>query len=105
MRMPLTAVQSIMRAVLVHFPEVTVGDIKSHRRTANVVRPRQLAMYMVKKLTLLSLPQIGHRFGMRDHTTVLHAVRKMEKLVATDTILAAQVSDIESSLAKVVDNG
>jgi hypothetical protein len=105
LKMPLTQVQAIQRAVLTHYPEVTIRDIKSHRRTANVVLPRQLAMYMVRKLTLLSLPAIGRRFGGRDHTTVLHAVQKIGKRSTVDTVLAAQISDIESSLAKVVDNG
>jgi Bacterial dnaA protein helix-turn-helix len=55
-------------------------DLLSARRTANVVRPRQVAMYLAKTLTLRSLPEIGQKFGNRDHTTVLHAVRKIEAL-------------------------
>ena len=58
---------------------VSRSDILSERRTAAVVRPRQIAMYLSKVLTLRSLPEIGRRFGGRDHTTVLHAVRKIEK--------------------------
>ena len=60
---------------------VSRSDLLSSRRTANVVRPRQVAMYLAKTLTLRSLPEIGRRFGGRDHTTVLHAVRKIEALV------------------------
>jgi chromosomal replication initiator protein len=60
-------------------------------RTANVVRPRQIAMYLAKTLTLRSLPEIGRRFGGRDHTTVLHAVRKIENLVGNDTTTADEV--------------
>jgi len=56
-------------------------DLLSSRRTANIVRPRQVAMYLCKTLTLRSLPEIGRRFGGRDHTTVLHAVRKISWLV------------------------
>ena len=63
---------------------VSRSDLLSSRRTANVVRPRQVAMYLAKTLTLRSLPEIGRRFGGRDHTTVLHAVRKIEALVAKD---------------------
>jgi chromosomal replication initiator protein len=63
----------------------------SSRRTANVVRPRQIAMYLAKTLTLRSLPEIGRRFGGRDHTTVLHAVRKIETLVGKDTTTADEV--------------
>ena len=58
---------------------VSRSDILSERRTAAVVQPRQIAMYLSKVLTLRSLPEIGRRFGGRDHTTVLHAVRKIEK--------------------------
>jgi hypothetical protein len=57
-------------------------DIISDRRTATIVRPRQEAMWLCKKFTLLSLPAIGREFGGRDHTTVLHAVRKIEALVS-----------------------
>ena len=63
----------------------------SSRRTANVVRPRQIAMYLAKTLTLRSLPEIGRRFGGRDHTTVLHAVRKIESLVGNDNVLAEEI--------------
>jgi len=70
---------------------VSRADLLSSRRTANVVRPRQIAMYLAKTLTLRSLPEIGRRFGGRDHTTVLHAVRKIEGLVDTDTALAEEI--------------
>ncbi|MEC7537535.1 MAG: helix-turn-helix domain-containing protein, partial [Pseudomonadota bacterium] len=49
-----------------------------------VARPRQIAMYLAKQLTARSLPEIGRKFGGRDHTTVMHAVRKVEELKATD---------------------
>jgi chromosomal replication initiator protein len=70
----------------------------SSRRTANVVRPRQIAMYLAKTLTLRSLPEIGRRFGGRDHTTVLHAVRKIESLIGTDNGLAAEIEVLKSQL-------
>lgn len=60
---------------------ITVEDILSQRRTWNVVRPRQEAMWLAKRFTLHSLPEIGRRFNGRDHTTVLHAVRKIGGLV------------------------
>ena len=59
---------------------VSRADILSSRRTAVVVKPRQVAMFLAKTLTMRSLPEIGRRFGGRDHTTVLHAVRKIEAL-------------------------
>jgi chromosomal replication initiator protein len=70
---------------------VSRADLLSSRRTANVVRPRQIAMYLAKTLTLRSLPEIGRRFGGRDHTTVLHAVRKIETLAGNDSALAEEI--------------
>src|SRR5262249_18953491 len=80
-------IEDIQRVVARQY-NVSRADLLSSRRTANVVRPRQVAMYLAKTLTLRSLPEIGRRFGGRDHTTVLHAVRKIENLVTTDTALA-----------------
>lgn len=74
-------------------------DMVSARRTANVVRPRQVAMYLAKTVTLRSLPEIGRRFGGRDHTTVLHAVRKIEGLIKIDADLAARVANFKRILA------
>jgi chromosomal replication initiator protein len=77
---------------------VSRADLLSSRRTANVVRPRQVAMYLAKTLTLRSLPEIGRRFGGRDHTTVLHAVRKIENLVNTDSTLAEEIELLKRQL-------
>jgi chromosomal replication initiator protein len=77
---------------------VSRSDLLSARRTANVVRPRQIAMYLAKTLTLRSLPEIGRRFGGRDHTTVLHAVRKIESLIGNDTTLAAEIEVLKGQL-------
>jgi chromosomal replication initiator protein len=77
---------------------VSRADLLSSRRTANVVRPRQVAMYLAKTLTLRSLPEIGRRFGGRDHTTVLHAVRKIENLVSTDSALADEIELLKRQL-------
>jgi chromosomal replication initiator protein len=79
-------IEDIQKLVATHF-NVSRADILSSRRTANVVRPRQIAMYLSKAMTLRSLPEIGRRFGGRDHTTVLHAVRKIEDLVGKDAAL------------------
>ncbi len=70
-------VEDIQRIVSRHF-NVPRSDLLSNRRTRTIVRPRQVAMYLAKTLTPRSLPEIGRRFGGRDHTTVLHAVRKIE---------------------------
>lgn len=83
-------IDDIQKLVASHY-NISRADILSSRRTANVVRPRQIAMYLSKTLTLRSLPEIGRRFGGRDHTTVLHAVRKIEELVSKDKSLAEVV--------------
>jgi chromosomal replication initiator protein len=79
-------IEDIQKLVASHY-SVTRADILSSRRTAAVVKPRQIAMYLAKTLTLRSLPEIGRRFGGRDHTTVLHAVRKIEGLSHADRTL------------------
>jgi chromosomal replication initiator protein len=90
-------IEDIQRIVARQY-NVTRADLLSSRRTANVVRPRQVAMYLAKTLTLRSLPEIGRRFGGRDHTTVLHAVRKIENLVSTDTALAEEIELLKRQL-------
>jgi len=90
-------IEDIQRIVARHY-NVSRGDLLSSRRTANVVRPRQVAMYLAKTLTLRSLPEIGRRFGGRDHTTVLHAVRKIEHLVGNDTSLAEEIEALKRQL-------
>lgn len=90
-------IEDIQRVVARQY-NVSRSDLLSSRRTANVVRPRQVAMYLAKTLTLRSLPEIGRRFGGRDHTTVLHAVRKIEALVAKDTSLSEEVESLKRQL-------
>jgi len=87
-------IDDILKVVAKHY-NVTRADILSQRRTANVVKPRQIAMYLAKVLTLRSLPEIGRRFGGRDHTTVLHAVRKIDTLIATDRALAEEIETLK----------
>ncbi len=90
-------IEDIQRIVARQY-NVSRGDLLSSRRTANVVRPRQVAMYLAKTLTLRSLPEIGRRFGGRDHTTVLHAVRKIEGLVGNDNALADEIEVLKRQL-------
>jgi chromosomal replication initiator protein len=92
-------IEDIQRAVSLHF-NVSRADMLSARRTANVVRPRQIAMYLAKTLTLRSLPEIGRRFGGRDHTTVLHAVRKIENLADKDQLLAQELEILRRMLTE-----
>jgi len=90
-------IEDIQRVVARQY-NVSRSDLLSSRRTANVVRPRQVAMYLAKTLTLRSLPEIGRRFGGRDHTTVLHAVRKIEALVGKDVALQDEVESLKRQL-------
>jgi len=90
-------IEDIQRVVARQY-NVSRSDLLSSRRTANVVRPRQVAMYLAKTLTLRSLPEIGRRFGGRDHTTVLHAVRKIEALVSKDVALSDEVELLKRQL-------
>jgi len=90
-------IEDIQRVVARQY-NVSRADLLSSRRTANVVRPRQVAMYLAKILTLRSLPEIGRRFGGRDHTTVLHAVRKIEALAGNDTAFAEEIEGLKRQL-------
>jgi len=90
-------IEDIQRVVARQY-NVSRSDLLSSRRTANIVRPRQVAMYLAKTLTLRSLPEIGRRFGGRDHTTVLHAVRKIEALVSKDVALSEEVESLKRQL-------
>jgi chromosomal replication initiator protein len=80
-------VDDIQKAASEHFG-LKQADLISQTRTRAVARPRQAAMWLTKQLTTRSLPDIGRRFGGRDHTTVLHAVRRIEALRAADPQLA-----------------
>jgi chromosomal replication initiator protein len=84
-------IDDILRVVGRHY-SVPRADLLSPRRARSIVRPRQVGMYLAKKLTPRSLPEIGRRFGGRDHSTVLHAVRKIEELIKTDDQLAREVN-------------
>lgn len=93
-------IEDIQKLVANHY-NVTRADILSSRRTASVVRPRQIAMFLSKVLTPRSLPEIGRRFGGRDHTTVLHAVRKIEGLSASDRGLAQDIDYLKRLLTEI----
>lgn len=92
-------IRAIMKVVSLEYG-TSPDELMSERRTANIVLPRQIAMYLAKKTTLRSLPHIGRRFGGRDHTTVLHAVRKIERLTASDPDLAATIARLEAQLSQ-----
>jgi chromosomal replication initiator protein len=83
-------IEDIQRIVARHY-NVSKTELLSNRRTRTIVKPRQVAMYLAKVMTPRSLPEIGRRFGGRDHTTVLHAVRKIEDLSGSDNSLAQEL--------------
>ncbi|TLP47299.1 chromosomal replication initiator protein DnaA [Cohaesibacter sp. CAU 1516] len=92
-------IEDIQRVVSKHY-NVSRSDLLSSRRTRTIVRPRQIAMYLSKMLTPRSLPEIGRRFGGRDHTTVLHAVRKIEELAGSDNALQQEIEMLKRNISE-----
>ena len=90
-------IDEIQRKVAEHY-NLRMADMHSARRARNVARPRQVAMYLAKMLTARSLPEIGRKFGGRDHTTVMHAVRKVEELIEADAQIAQDVDVVRRAL-------
>ena len=91
-------IEDIQKQVASHF-SIRTADMFSARRARQIARPRQIAMYLAKNLTASSYPEIGRQFGGRDHTTIMHAVRKIEDLMAEDSQLADDVQLLRSLLA------
>jgi chromosomal replication initiator protein len=83
-------IEEIQKKVAEHFA-IRLADMHSPRRARAVARPRQVAMYLAKQLTSRSLPEIGRKFGGRDHTTVMHAVRKIEELRGSDVAFSEDI--------------
>jgi chromosomal replication initiator protein len=92
-------IEDILRVVSRHYG-VSRGDLLSERRHRSVVFPRQIGMYLAKQLTARSLPEIGRRFGDRDHTTVLHAVRKIEGALADNPRLKNEIDELKKMLSR-----
>jgi chromosomal replication initiator protein len=92
-------IEDIQRIVARHY-NVSKTELLSNRRTRTIVKPRQVAMYLSKVMTPRSLPEIGRRFGGRDHTTVLHAVRKIEDLSESDNTLAQEIELLKRLIAE-----
>jgi chromosomal replication initiator protein len=83
-------IEDIQKKVSAHFA-IKVSDMHSARRSVAIARPRQIAMYLAKKLTTKSLPEIGRKFGGKDHTTVMHAVKRIEELSRAEKEFADDV--------------
>jgi chromosomal replication initiator protein len=90
-------IEEIQKAVVEHY-SIRMADMTSARRSRAVARPRQVAMYLAKQLTPRSLPEIGKKFGGRDHTTVMHAVRQIERLAAEDRSIAEDLEALKRKL-------
>ena len=90
----------VIQDVVAGYFNLRIEDLKSQRRTRNVAYPRQIAMYLSRKLTDMSLPKIGEEFGGRDHTTVIHAYEKISDALNTDESLQHTVNDITKKLTQ-----
>ncbi|KGJ06983.1 chromosomal replication initiator protein DnaA [Paracoccus sphaerophysae] len=91
------SVEEIQRKVAEHY-NIRLSDLVGPKRVRTLARPRQIAMYLAKQMTSRSLPEIGRRFGGRDHTTIMHGVRKIEELCAEDHGLAEDVQLLRRAL-------
>lgn len=92
-------IRDIQEAVAKVF-EIRIEEMWSARRGHDVAHPRQAAMYLAKELTAISLPEIGRRFGNRDHTTVIHAVRAVEKRIAINDEFAVKLAQARRELGR-----
>ena len=94
------SVEDIQKIVADHF-KIKVADLKSKKKHAAVAHPRQIAMFLSRKLTSASLPELGVRFGGKDHTTVLHNVKKIETAIAADLDLRAVVTTLQRQIEQM----
>ncbi|MBF8254906.1 MAG: dnaA [Deltaproteobacteria bacterium] len=90
-------VESIQKTICDYF-NLKLGDLKAKRRTRNIALPRQLAMYLCRKYTSTSFPSIGDKFGGRDHSTVIHAAKTIEKKIKADPQMSATIEKLEKNL-------
>jgi len=91
------SIAEIQREVAKHY-NIRLDEMHSRRRSRNIVHPRQVAMYLAKNLTSNSYPEIGQYFGGRDHTTVMHAVGKIEKMLIEDQHISDDLKILKSLL-------
>lgn len=98
---PRLSLAQIKNAVCQHYG-VTAAEMISARRQLFIIRPRQVAMYLCRQLTLLSMPVIGNAFGGRDHTTILHASRRVPFFMANDKKFAEEVAGIRAHLESLL---
>ena len=89
-----------IQKIVVNYYDISTTDFLSARRSRHIARPRQIAMYLSKKLTTKSLPEIGRKFTGRDHTTVIHAIKKIEDLMQKDKKFEVEVQEISNRILK-----
>ncbi len=89
-----------IQKIVVNYYDISNTDFLSARRSRHIARPRQIAMYLSKKLTTKSLPEIGRKFTGRDHTTVIHAIKKIEDLIQKDKKFEFEVQEISNRILK-----
>ncbi len=92
-------IEEIQKVVATHF-NLKVSDIKSSKRLKALVMPRQIAMYLSRQLTANSYPEIGDRFGGKDHSTIIHAIKKIEKHLDEDFALQATITTLKNALIR-----
>jgi len=90
-------IENIQKTICDYF-NIKMGDLKAKRRTKNIAVPRQVAMYLCRKYTSTSFPAIGYKFGGRDHSTVIHASKTIEKKIKEDPYMQATIEKLEKSL-------
>jgi len=90
----------LIQDVVATYFNIRVEELKSQRRTRNIAHPRQIAMYLCRKLTDMSLPKIGEEFGGRDHSTVIHAYEKISDNLTKDESLQHTINDLTKKLTQ-----
>lgn len=94
-------IETVQKAVASHF-DLRMADLRSKRKLRSIVRPRMIAMYLCRQLVGSSYPEIGMRFGGKDHSTVINAIKRIEQLVLVDGALAASIDTIR---ARIISRG
>ncbi|MEK7782546.1 MAG: helix-turn-helix domain-containing protein, partial [Candidatus Binatota bacterium] len=90
-------IENIQKTICDYF-NIKIGDLKAKRRTQNIALPRQVAMYLCRKYTSTSFPAIGYKFGGRDHSTVIHASKTIERKIKEDPYMQATIEKLEKNL-------
>ncbi len=90
-------IENIQKSICDYF-NIKIGDLKAKRRTRDIAVPRQVAMYLCRKYTSTSFPAIGYKFGGRDHSTVIHASKTVEKKIKEDPYMQATIEKLEKNL-------